>query len=597
MSTLDMTTIHTTVQEITHSYAYQATELVQMLWQVQEKLSYIPTAAIDSFAEILKLPRAYVAGVAGFYSFFHDSPRGQYDIYFSDNIIEHLQGKPQLMDYLLQKLQVEVGKPRADGRVTIDNTACIGMSDQGPAMLVNGYTVTQLTQAKLDKIAQLIETQTPLSHWPTEFFQVQDNIQHKHILLGEPLEEGLAIRVMLARGTDATLAEIDKSGLRGCGGAGFKTATKWAFCRNTHADERYVVCNADEGEPGTFKDRVLLQSYADLVFEGMTVCARIIGAHQGFLYLRGEYRYLLQPLEAVLAKRREQGLLGEQILGNPNFSFDIKIHLGAGAYVCGAELALIESLEGKRGVPRNRPPFPVTQGYLNKPTVVNNVETFALAARIAVYGGDGFAALGTKQSKGTKLLSISGDCLRPGIYEFPFGVSVREVLEACGAQDTQAVQISGAAGTCLSAKEFDRKIAFEDVATGGSVMIFNRQRDLLEVVRNFAHFFVHESCGFCTPCRVGTSLLKNLVEKVYTGHGTADDLKDMSHISQILKTASHCGLGQTASNHLADTLKKFPEVYRKRLLVEADFEPAFDLDSALEDARQITGRRDELAHL
>ena len=304
---------------------------------------------------------------------------------------------------------------------------------------------------------------------------------------------------------------------------------------------------------------------------------------------------MLDALQATLQRRREAGLLGEAILGDPTFSFDIDIHLGAGAYVCGEESALIESLEGKHGVPRIRPPFPTTHGYLNKPTVVNNVETFATAAKIAVEGGAWFASRGTAESKGTKLLSLSGDCERPGIYEYPFGVTVRRVLEDCGARDAQGIQMAGPAGHMISAKQFDRRICFEDLATGGSFMVFDQSRDILDGIRNFTHFFVHESCGFCTPCRVGTSLMRDLVTKVHTGHGTRYDLEEMRKLGQIMRVACHCGLGQTAPNPVLDSLDQFPESWERRLRATT-FEPAFDLDAALEQARQLTGRDDSDAH-
>lgn len=585
------------IQAIIDKFGAKNTNLVQMLWEIQQKSSYISDNAIMHLAKVMDMPYATIEGIITFYSFFHRTPRGQYDILFSDNVIERFQGKEALMSRLTQKLGVEVGKPRADGRVTVDNTACIGMSDQGPAALVNGYTVTRLTEARIDKMVELIEGQVPLTQWPQEFFAVTSPIQQQNMLLGETFESGAALKVLLKQDVDSALAELDKSGLRGCGGAGFKTASKWSFCRQAApGDEHYVICNADEGEPGTYKDRVLLQDYADLTFEGMTLCARVIGAKKGFLYLRGEYRYLLNHLQSVLAKRREQGLLGDNILGHADFSFDIEIHLGAGSYVCGAELALIESLEGKRGVPhRKPPPFPVTSGYLRKPTVVNNVETFALASKVFVRGSKDFAACGTDQSKGTKLLSVSGDCEKPGIYEFPFGVTVQEVLEACGAKDVQAVQNSGPAGQCVSPAEFNRRLCFEDLNTTGSFMVFNKSRNMLDIIQNFADFFVHESCGFCTPCRVGTTLVANLVEKIRDGRGSAMDMQELESLSQLIKTTSHCGLGLTATNHIADTLKKFPAIYQERLK-ETSLTPIFDLDGALEMARQLTHRNDAEAH-
>jgi [NiFe] hydrogenase diaphorase moiety large subunit len=359
---------------------------------------------------------------------------------------------------------------------------------------------------------------------------------------------------------------------------------------------RYVVCNADEGEPGTFKDRVLLTNRADLVFVGMTICGYVIGAKKGFLYLRGEYRYMLDHLNGVLERRRRQKLLGTNIAGQVGFDFDIEIHLGAGAYVCGEESALIESLEGRRGMPRSRPPYAVTNGYLNQPTVLNNVETFAASALVALKGGEWYRRLGTPKSAGTKILSISGDCAYPGIYEYPFGVTVRHVLRDCGAVNTQAVQISGPSGICIDETEFDRCISFEDLPTAGAFMVFDRSRDMFEVARNFTHFFAHESCGFCTPCRVGTTLLKNFVDKIHNGHGSQHDLNEMSELIQVMKTASHCGLGHTAPNALQYTMKKFRPTYERRLK-SLDFQPAFDLDGALGPARQMTGRDDPAAHM
>jgi [NiFe] hydrogenase diaphorase moiety large subunit len=332
---------------------------------------------------------------------------------------------------------------------------------------------------RIDLIADLILRKAPVSDWPSDLFEVKDNIRKTGMLLDQSLDPGAAIKAAIGRGPEATLAELRLSRLRGRGGAGYSTVEKWTGCRNSPGTLRYIVCNADEGEPGTFKDRVLLNSYIDLLFDGMTVGARVLGASKGFLYLRGEYRYLLKKLEAILARRREVGLLGSNILGEAGFDFDIEIHLGAGAYICGEESALIESLEGRRGRPRNRPPYPATHGYLNQPTVVNNVETFACVAVIALRGGSWFAETGTWQSTGSKVLSISGDCAWPGIYEYPFGVPVREVLNECGAEEAYAVQVGGPSGVLISWKEFDRCISFEDLPTAGAFTIFNRGRDIL----------------------------------------------------------------------------------------------------------------------
>jgi len=570
--------------------------LLQHLIAIQRRFACVPDAAVDKLAVELAVTRSQIRAAIDFYAFLHHDYRGEFEVLFSDNITDRMLGNQRLIRLLCDRLGVEQGRTRADGRVTVDVTSCTGMCDQGPAVLVNGLAVTRLDPLRIDQIADLVEGGVPLDRWPGEFFSVDDNIRRAGLLLEDSGAEAGGLGTLLEKGPDQALAEVERSGLRGRGGAGFTTAIKWRFCRESPGPDRYVVCNADEGEPGTFKDRVLLSSCADLVFEGMTICAGIVGARQGFLYLRGEYVYLRQHLESVLARRRSRGLLGNGILGEDGFDFDIQIHLGAGAYVCGEESALIESLEGKRGVTRKRPPFPVTSGFMARPTVVNNVETFLSAARIVERGGYWFRSEGTDKSAGSKILSVSGDCARPGIYEYPFGTPVRRVLDDCGAENTQAVQISGAAGATLDPAEFDRVIAFEDLPTAGSFMVFDHGRDMMDMVVNFAHFFAHESCGFCTPCRVGGSLLKNLVDKAAAGKASAYDLEEMRRIGAVMKGASYCGLGATAPNHVMNTLDKFPQIYRRRLR-SSDYTPAFDLDDALSEARFLTGRQDAGAHL
>lgn len=570
--------------------------LLQYLYEIQNQYSYIPSAEITRLANELSLTEATIHGLISFYSFLHDSPRGSYDIMLSDSITDHMLGSRALLEQLCTGLNVSPGKPRKDGRVSVDTTSCTGMCDQGPALLVNGWSVTRLDSQRVEQIIDLVEANTPVADWPKDFFRVEDNIRRRDILLNDDAINGDALRALQDKGSEAVLQQVEASGLRGRGGAGFTTGMKWRFCKQTDADQRYVVCNADEGEPGTFKDRVLLNSFADRLCEGMTLCAGIIGASSGYIYLRGEYRHLREPLQRILQERRNAGLLGQHILGQNDFNFDIEIHMGAGAYICGEESALIESLEGKRGIPRKRPPFPVTQGYMNKPTVVNNVETFIAAAGIASHGAEWFNAVGTDGSSGTKILSISGDCEKPGIYEYPFGTTIAEILDDCGANDVQAVQVAGAAGVTVAPDEFHRRIAFDDLSTGGSLMIFSQQRKLLDMVQNFARFFVHESCGFCTPCRVGTSLMKDLVEKVHSGHAGRYDLEEMKNIGVLMRANSHCGLGVTAPRPVLDTLEKFPQIYQERLK-HTDYEPAFDLDAALQDARDITGRDDAGAHI
>lgn len=353
------------------------------------------------------------------------------------------------------------------------------------------------------------------------------------------------------------IRRISDSGLKGRGGAGFPTGVKWNLAAAAKADEKFVVCNADEGEPGTFKDRVIMTDFADLVFEGMTIAGYAIGAKTGIVYLRAEYTYLRSHLEETLKQRRKQNLLGDGILGKDDFSYDIEIRMGAGAYVCGEETALIESLEGHRGEPRNRPPFPVDTGFQGRPTIVNNVETLAWAACIMSKGAEWFKEFGTAKSSGLKLFSVSGDCERPGVYEFPLGISIAELLQEVGGEGAKAVQIGGASGHCVPAQQFDRHIAFEDVSTGGAVIVFDQSRDMLAVARNFMEFFCEESCGQCTPCRGGCPVLLEGLERMERGVCSAAYLRELRSLGETMQLASKCGLGQSAPNAFMSITEHF----------------------------------------
>jgi [NiFe] hydrogenase diaphorase moiety large subunit len=375
----------------------------------------------------------------------------------------------------------------------------------------------------------------------------------------EPLS---ALKKVLTLSPADVIDEIRLSNVRGRGGAGFPTGVKWNLAAAAKSDRKYVICNADEGEPGTFKDRVLLTEYAELMFEGMIIAAYAVGSDYGYLYLRGEYLSMRANLEKILSDYRKNNILGKDILGKKGFNFDIEIRMGAGAYVCGEETALIESLEGQRGEPRNKPPFPVNTGLFGRPTVVNNVETMVAVPHIILMGADKFSKIGTEKSAGTKLLSVSGDCSKPGVYEVEYGTTINEVLKLADAKDVKAVQVGGASGTCISKKELNRKIAFEDAATGGSIIVFNSKRNMIDVAENFLEFFAEESCGQCTPCRDGIEVLVEGVKKIREGKCTKTDIAKMLSLSETMQIASKCGLGQSASNAFADILKKFPEDYK-----------------------------------
>lgn len=571
--------------------------LLHILHELQQKHRYISEASICEVAAQLSLPVSQVRAVVAFYAFFYSTPCGHYHILFSNcTSCGYRAGGTDLLRLLSQKLSVNIGQTRKDEQVSIHETSCIGMCDHGPSLLINGVPLVHLDAEKIEQMAALIEADKPLNGWPPAWFHVKDHIYKRGLLLDSSLSAGDGLRAMLTRGREETLTEIIQSKLRGRGGAGFSTGLKWRLCQQAAGEAHYVVCNADEGEPGTFKDRMLLQQHADVLCEGMTICAYVIGAYQGFIYLRGEYRYLLPHLQATLMHRRKLGLLGTAILGQTGFDFDIDIVVGAGAYICGEESALIESLEGKPGIPRSRPPFPVAHGYLGQPTVVNNVETLIAATHIVCKGSAWFTAVGTPASTGSKLLSISGDCAAPGIYEYPFGITIQQILDECGAANVQAVQVGGPAGTLLDQTAFDRQMAFEDVGTGGSFMIFNQERDILTIIHQFAAFFAHESCGFCTPCRVGTTLLKQGLDKIMIGQGSRNDMAELQRVSELVRRYSHCGLGHTAANSILDGLRHFPQAFEQQL-TQYDYTARFELNAALQEARQLTRHDSKEAHL
>lgn len=583
------------INDVLTRHEYDGTRLMHILREVQDVLGWLSPATITAIGQGVRRPRAHVARTAEFYTFFNTVPVGDYRVLFSDNITERFNGSPALRDQLCQRLGLRLGEVAEDGLASVDTTSCTGLSDQGPAALVNYHAVTRLTAQRIDEMAGLIRGRVPLCDWPADWFVVETNIRRKDQLLGNAVQPGEPIAAALRRGPDGVLSELSSAALRGRGGAGFNTATKWRACRDAPGYAHYVVGNADEGEPGTFKDRVLLASCPDLIFDGMVISGMVNGAQKGILYLRGEYRFLYDDLQEVLARRRRQGLLGSNIMG-VGFNFDIEICLGAGAYICGEESALIESLEGNPGKPRIRPPYPVTHGLLGQPTAVNNVETLALAALITMNGADFLDGVGTPSSVGTTLLSVSGDVAEPGIYEYPYGVSISEVLEQAGAQNPQAVQIAVGAGKCLVDTEFGRRIAMEDASSTGSFMVFDRTRDLFLVAQNFVEFFAHESCGFCTACRVGTSVNRRILDKIADGRGSQYDLDELTRMHRHMQGASHCALGSTATMALRDIINKFRPAFERRLLA-LDFEPAFDLDAALSEAREITQRDDPLAHV
>ena len=594
--------LETAVKDICRSCGNDRSRMMDIVRAVQDEFGCVSGEAMDLIAGEVSAHRVEVEGVVSFYAFLSNEPKGKVVIRLCNDIIDETKGVKRVADAFRQALEIDFGETTDDG-ITLEWTPCIGMCDQAPAALVNDVVVTYLSSDSAWRIVrQLRENMDPakLVHSFGDgnngddlvCAMVHNDIRQAGEVVLAGMENGAALTRALAMSPKEVIRDINTARLRGRGGAGFPTGMKWNFTRQADGKQKYVMCNADEGEPGTFKDRVLLTEKPDMLFEGMAIAGYAIGADTGVLYLRGEYAYLRTFLESVLSERRARGLLGRNVDGKEGFDFDIRVQMGAGAYICGEETALISSCEGMRGDPKNRPPFPAVKGYMGCPTTVNNVETFCCVARILEKSPGWFAQFGSKGSPGTKLLSISGDCAKPGVYEVEFGIALAEVLALCGAEDAATVQVGGPSGQLVSKADFERTICYDDLATGGSMMVFNTSRNPLRIASKFMEFFIEESCGYCTPCRAGNVLLKERLDTILAGKGQVGHLEYLESLGKTIKTASRCGLGQTSANPVLSTLKNMRSAYEKLLGEPTDGQlRSFDIKGALEEAESIIGRK------
>lgn len=578
--------------------------LMDVLIDIQQEDGYISKEAIAQIAEEYGMSEVDVEQTVSFYHFFSQKPTGKYSIYLNNSAVAIMMGYTEVAATFQRELGIKFGEVTPDGRAGLFTTSCIGMNDQEPAAIINNRIFTRLTPFRVKEIVRDIKEGKSVNEmfvqdWGdgenrSDLIQsvVSNNIRKIGPVLERTFTAGQAIEKIVKMKPEEVIDEVKKSNMRGRGGAGFPTGLKWEFCRNATGEKKYIFCNADEGEPGTFKDRVILTQRSRLLFEGMVIAGYAVGATEGIVYVRYEYKYLQQHLEKILQQSREANYLGKDILGKKGFDFDIRIQFGAGAYVCGEESALIESAEGKRGEPRDRPPFPVEKGYHDMPTVVNNVETLCSVVKVLLNGGEWYKSLGTHESTGTKLLSISGDCKYPGVYEVVWGFSINDILDMVGTDigDVMAVQVGGPSGAIITTNEFNRILGYEDLATGGSLIIIGKHRDILnDIVLNFMDFFISESCGSCSTCRIVPTLMRNKLNKILNARGVRQDLDDLHEWGKILK-ASRCGLGQTAGNPILSSLKNFPDLYEEKIQKNKTFDSGFDLNAAVKESAKATGR-------
>lgn len=596
--------LQTSVREICRACNNDRARMMDIVLAVQAKYGCVSSEAMDAIAKAVSTHRVEVESVVSFYAFLSGRPQGKVVIRLCNDVIDRMHGADRVAEAFRQELGIGFGETTPDGRISLEHAPCIGMCDQAPAALVNDVVVTELHDSMARHVVREMKRHMDPRRLVTrlgdgnnahELVQamVNNNIRKAGPVIFAPSDLGAGLVKALAMSPVEVIRDVKTARLRGRGGAGFPTGMKWEFARGAPGEKRYVVCNADEGEPGTFKDRVILTERPELLIEGMAIAGYAIGASEGIIYLRGEYAYLRAFLEHTLNECRNWGILGQNIGGKKGFHFDVRIQMGAGAYVCGEETALLSSCEGLRGDPKNRPPFPAQKGYLGHPTIVNNVETFCCVTRIMEKGTGAFAQLGSPGSPGTKLLSVSGDCRIPGVYEVEFGIKLRDVLRMVEADDAAAAQIGGPSGRMVGPEEFDRPICYDHLATGGALMVFGPDRNVVDIARQFMEFFVEESCGYCTPCRVGNVLLKERLEQILAGRGERADLAYLQELGETIKTMSRCGLGQTSANPVLSTIQNFPAAY-EALLTDTrtdGFRPSFNIGAALGEAQAIVGRR------
>ncbi|MFP5341793.1 MAG: NAD(P)H-dependent oxidoreductase subunit E [Candidatus Limnocylindria bacterium] len=561
-----------------HAIRARRSQLLPALHAVQDRVGWISQPALNYISRRLAVPPAEAYGVATFYALYATKPRPPIVAHVCDDIACRIAGAERICDDLRRSIGPD-GEASRDGRVGWLRSPCLGLCDLAPAALVTaaGETTTRVAIAPADAASIVARLESPTAGPPRTVPATTGNGRLlERIGVADPgsLDDYrahggyLALARAIEIGPDAVVAEVTASKLMGRGGAAFPTGRKWAAVAAQPAQPHYLVCNADESEPGTFKDRVLIEGDPFAVVEAMTIAAFATGASIGFLYLRGEYPEAEARVTAALAAARAAGLLGPHILGS-GFAFDIELRRGAGAYICGEETALFESIEGKRGEPRNKPPFPVEVGLFGKPTVVNNVETLANIPRILEMGGEAFAAIGTEASTGPKLFCLSGHVVRPGVYEVEFGATLRDLIELAGGVagngEIRSILLGGAAGVFVGPEALDMPLTFEATRAAGAtlgsgvIMVFDTSVDLVDTLRRIAQFFRDESCGQCVPCRVGSVRQEELLARLAAGsrvRSREEELVLLREIGQAMRDASICGLGQTASSAIESALRR-----------------------------------------
>jgi NADH-quinone oxidoreductase subunit F len=563
-----------------HAMRDRRSQLLPALHAVQDRIGWISQPALNYISRRLAVPPADAYGVATFYALYATKPRPPVVAHVCDDIACRLAGAERICEDLGRSLGPE-GEAARDGQVGWLRSPCLGLCDLAPAAMITraGEPASIASAAPVDAAGVLARLDgaapvRPAPALPQAGSASLRLLRRVGVVDPTSLDDYRshggyqALAKALAMGGEAVIAEVTASKLMGRGGAAFPTGRKWAAVASQPAQPHYLVCNADESEPGTFKDRMLIEGDSFAIVEAMTIAAFATGASRGYLYIRGEYPEAESRIRGAIAAARDAGLLGDDILGS-GFDFDIEVRRGAGAYICGEETALFESIEGKRGEPRNKPPFPVEVGLFGKPTVVNNVETLANVPLILEMGGEAYAAIGTEGSTGPRLFCLSGHVERPGLYEVEFGATLGELIAMAGGvsggRAIRAILLGGAAGVFVGPESLDMPLTFEATRAAGAtlgsgvIMVFDETVDLVDTLRRIAQFFRDESCGQCVPCRVGSVRQEELLARLAAGsrvRSRDEELLLLREIGQAMRDASICGLGQTASSAIESALRQ-----------------------------------------
>lgn len=554
MSEIDLTSLKPAIE----SYIpLGRSGLLPALHAAQKIYGWLPEEVATEVAKSLRVPLADVHGVIEFYSLYYNEQVGKKFIRVCTDPACALKGADRLLDHLCKQYDVKPHQTTEDLSLTIEPSPCLGLCEQAPAALVDDAAETNISPD-----FHSYDLGIPQSLVYGSIRELTSNCGAGTTTLAKYGEYSAYQKALKIKPEDV-IAEIKASGLVGRGGAAFPTGIKWEGAAKAEGSQKYVICNADESEPGTFKDRVLLLDDPHRTIEGMCIAAYAIGASKGYIYIRGEYPYIVPVLENALSEARDAGYLGKK--------FDIEIRVGAGAYICGEETALFESIEGKRGFPRVKPPFPTTNGLFNKPTVINNVETLCNVPLIISKGSAEYRKTGTEKSPGSKLFCVSGDVVKPGLYEVPFGVTLRELIKMAGGvagrKSLKAVLFGGAAGAFATSAHLDVKLTFEDLRAAGLplgsgvVMVFDETRSIPDVLKRLGKFFAHESCGKCYPCQMGTQRQMEILNRVAEGDVLPDDFIRLEDVGWTMTDASLCGLGQTAASAVLSAMKLWPELF------------------------------------